>query len=79
VLELGGGEAVERALQLTREDFRIGTKPWARTAARRLLMVASVSPNSWRRSLWPRITYLAPAFFSNEAEASPVKAPFSSQ
>ena len=57
----------------------IGVSPAAKAAATLRLTVASVSPNSVRRSEWPTMTYSAPASRTISALTSPVKAPSRSQ
>jgi hypothetical protein len=57
----------------------IGERPAASAARALRLTAASSSPNSWRRSEWPTITYLQPASTSWAGATSPVKAPFVSQ
>ena len=44
-----------------------------------LRTVSSVSPNSWRRSLWPTIPCWQPTSASMGADTSPVNAPCFSQ
>ena len=57
----------------------IGVSPAAKAATAFRLTVASVSPNSVRRSEWPTITYSAPASRIIGALTSPVNAPSRSQ
>ena len=57
----------------------IGVSPAANAAPILRLTVASVSPNSVRRSEWPMMTYSAPASRIIGALTSPVNAPSRSQ
>ena len=57
----------------------IGVSPDANAATALRFTVASVSPNSVRRSEWPTITYSAPASRIIGALISPVNAPSRSQ
>ncbi len=57
----------------------MGFNPFLSACTVRLLTVSSVSPNIWRRSLCPMITYSAPTSLSISALISPVKAPLSAQ
>ena len=53
----------------------MGSSPAESTALAFRFTPSSVSPNSWRRSEWPRITYRQPTSFSMGADTSPVNAP----
>src|SRR5687767_14398019 len=57
----------------------MGDRPADSTARVFLATPASVSPNSWRRSECPTMTYLQPASASWAGATSPVKAPLASQ
>ena len=57
----------------------MAVRPAAIAALARRLTVSSVSPKYWRRSLWPMMTYFAPASSSIPVEISPVYAPDSFQ
>ena len=57
----------------------IGVRSAASAATSLRFTVASVSPNSRRRSEWPMITYSAPASLSIAPLISPVNAPSRSQ
>ena len=58
---------------------RIGTRRCL-TAARTLRFISSsLSPKTWRRSEWPRMTWVTPNALSIGAETSPVNAPLSSK
>jgi hypothetical protein len=58
---------------------RIGISPAFTADFSFRFTLSSVSPNSWRRSEWPTITYAHPASLSIPGATSPVNAPFSSQ
>jgi hypothetical protein len=57
----------------------IGARPAPSTATSLRFTARSVSPNSARRSEWPRITYSAPASCTMPTLTSPVNAPSRSQ
>src|SRR6478736_2900611 len=57
----------------------IGVAPAARSAITFFAVSASVSPKTWRRSLWPTNAPVAPAARASGIEVAPVNAPFGSQ